>query len=169
MLSSSNGTGIVVHRLRTRSGGFIYLQSAGCLQYDRTTGKVDHFVCVGRMLPETQGFLEMQKFINKFSPHVSSLTPSSLYKSLQMAIAPTQQASSSMPQPVIPDPGNYVPHPGPSGCSSSDFSPDPSSFTPVYGADYNVGCDNGNNNSWNSFDPDLMSGSSGGPKIQQLS
>ena len=97
MLSSSNGTGIVVHRLRTRSGGFIYLQSAGCLQYDRFTGKVDHFVCVGRMLPESEGFLEMQKFIRKFAPHVTSDTPSTLYHSLQMAIS-----HKPLPQPQGP-------------------------------------------------------------------
>lgn len=106
MLSSSNGTGIVVHRLKTRSGAYVYLQSAGCLQYDRDTGKVDHFVNVARMLPESEGEQEMQKFIRKFAPHVASESPSNLYRSLQMAIAPKVASSptpfaSSTPHPAI--------------------------------------------------------------------
>ena len=50
MLSNSNGKGVVVHRLRTKDGSFVFLQSAGCLQYDRATGQVDHWVCVSRLL-----------------------------------------------------------------------------------------------------------------------
>lgn len=50
VLSNSNGTGIIVHRLKKRTGGYVYLQSAGCLQYDRVTGQVDHFICVSRHL-----------------------------------------------------------------------------------------------------------------------
>lgn len=50
VLSSSNGTGIIVHRLKTATGGYIFIQSAGCLQYDRDSGQVDHFVCVSRLL-----------------------------------------------------------------------------------------------------------------------
>lgn len=50
VLSNSNGKGVVVHRLRTKDGSFVFLQSAGCLQYDRATGQVDHWVCVSRLL-----------------------------------------------------------------------------------------------------------------------
>ncbi|RWS05932.1 aryl hydrocarbon receptor nuclear translocator-like protein, partial [Dinothrombium tinctorium] len=50
MLSNSNGRGIIVHRLRTVSGSYIFLQSAGYLDYDRETGTVNHFVCVSKLL-----------------------------------------------------------------------------------------------------------------------
>ncbi|RWS12620.1 Neuronal PAS domain-containing protein 2-like protein [Dinothrombium tinctorium] len=50
MLSNSNGTGIIVHRLRTFSGSYVFLQSAGYLDYDKEAGTVNHFVCVSKLL-----------------------------------------------------------------------------------------------------------------------
>ena len=88
MLSNSNGTGIIVHRLRKRTGEYVYLQSAGCLQYDRSTGQVDHFICVSRLLHEEEGDKERQKFVKRFTPHIASDSPSALYESLQLVIGP---------------------------------------------------------------------------------
>lgn len=72
VLSSSNGTGIIVHRLKTKGGGYVFVQSAGCLQYDRDTGQVDHFVCVSRLLVEEEGDKEREKFVRRFTPHISN-------------------------------------------------------------------------------------------------
>ena len=88
VLSNSNGTGIIVHRLRKRTGEYVYLQSAGCLQYDRSTGQVDHFICVSRLLHEEEGDKERQKFVKRFTPHISEDSPSTLYESLQLVIGP---------------------------------------------------------------------------------
>ncbi|XP_074593093.1 uncharacterized protein LOC141848879 isoform X2 [Brevipalpus obovatus] len=88
MLVNASGTGIIVHRLRTVSGKLIYLQSAGCLQYDSVTGEVDHFVAVIRLMMEHEGDREREKFVRKFTPHISNTSPAALYQSLQVVIGP---------------------------------------------------------------------------------
>lgn len=88
MLSNSSGTGNIVHRLRSRTGSYVFLQSSGCLQYDRATGQVDHFVCVSRLLVEDEGDKEREKFVKRFTPHISNSSPTALYESLQIVIGP---------------------------------------------------------------------------------
>ncbi|KAI1301158.1 Circadian locomoter output cycles protein kaput [Halotydeus destructor] len=94
MLSSSNGTGLIVHRLRTKSCGYVFIQSAGCLVYDSDNGQVDHFVCVARLLVEEEGGRERDKFARRFTPHVMNVTPPALYQSLQVVIGPNSARGS---------------------------------------------------------------------------
>jgi PAS domain-containing protein len=120
MLSSSNGTGIIVHRLKTATGGYIFIQSAGCLQYDRDTGQVDHFVCVSRLLKEDEGDKERDKFVKRFTPHITNSSPHVLYQSLQIVIGPRSTKGYSQATGKITS--------GEDSCSSSpscrDFSQD---------------------------------------------
>ncbi|CAG2165671.1 unnamed protein product, partial [Oppiella nova] len=87
MLSNSNGTGTIVHRLKTASGSFVFLQSSGCLQYDKN-GQIDHWVCVSRLLVENEGDKERDKFVKRFTPHIYNISPTALYESLQIVIGP---------------------------------------------------------------------------------
>jgi hypothetical protein len=53
------------------------------------------------MLPEAEGKRELEKFIRKFAPHVSCDSPSTLFHSLQMAIAP--HSSSTLTEVMAAD------------------------------------------------------------------
>ncbi|CAG2122670.1 unnamed protein product, partial [Medioppia subpectinata] len=92
MLSNSNGTGTIVHRLRTASGSFAFLQSSGCLQYDKN-GQIDHWICVSRLLVENEGDKERDKFVKRFTPHIYNVSPTALYESLQIVVGPRTTAS----------------------------------------------------------------------------
>ncbi|RWS27897.1 Neuronal PAS domain-containing protein 2-like protein [Leptotrombidium deliense] len=88
MLSNSNGTGIIVHRLRTCSNSYVFLQSAGYLDYDKDTGTASHFVCVSKLLIDHEGMEERNKFVNKFTPHISNSSAKALYESLKVVVGP---------------------------------------------------------------------------------
>ncbi|RWS27597.1 aryl hydrocarbon receptor nuclear translocator-like protein [Leptotrombidium deliense] len=88
MLSNSNGTGVIVHRLRTCSNSYVFVQSAGYLDYDKDTGSVSHFVCVSKLLIDHEGMEERNKFVNKFTPHISNSSAKALYESLKVVVGP---------------------------------------------------------------------------------
>lgn len=74
MFANNSGKGVVVYRLRNRDGTFIYMRSAGYLQYDQTTMQVDHFVCINSLMSSEDGERELRGFFERFSPHITSLT-----------------------------------------------------------------------------------------------
>lgn len=74
MLSSNSGKGVVVYRLRTRDGSFVFLRSSGYLQYDQTTMQMDHFVCINTLMTEPEGQRELHTFMERFSPHITDMT-----------------------------------------------------------------------------------------------
>ncbi|XP_054164117.1 circadian locomoter output cycles protein kaput-like isoform X2 [Oppia nitens] len=96
MMSNSNGTGTIVHRLRTASDSFVFLQSSGCLQYDKD-GQINHWVCVSRLLIEDEGDKERDKFVKRFTPHIFNISPTALYESLQIVIGPRSGSGSNPP------------------------------------------------------------------------
>jgi hypothetical protein len=77
-----------VHRVKTSWNKPVYLNSAGCMQYSKETGKEDHFVCVSRKMPKTEGDREIERFEKRFQPMIGSQTPTELLKELHVSIRP---------------------------------------------------------------------------------
>lgn len=97
VLANTNGTGLIVHRLKTAWGPPVYLSSAGCMQYSKETGKEDHFICVSRRLSKYEGDLEIQKFEKRFEPMIGSQTPTELFQELNVSIGPRSNVRSNAP------------------------------------------------------------------------
>ena len=94
VLSSVNGTGIVVHRLKGVDNSIVFLQTMGCLKFNEN-GLIDHFACVSRMLKESDGEREIEYFVNRFTPHIQNTSAIELYESMQLHINPYSSPSFS--------------------------------------------------------------------------
>ncbi|XP_067128091.1 basic helix-loop-helix ARNT-like protein 2 isoform X2 [Centruroides vittatus] len=82
MFANNVGRGLIVYRLRTSNQGSVYLKSSGYLQYDKSSSKIDHFVCVNKLLSDEEGEEELKKFIERFTPHIHNTTVHSMYESI---------------------------------------------------------------------------------------
>jgi hypothetical protein len=50
VFSSVEGQGFSVYRLRSKTGALIYLRTRGFLEFNKTTQKVETFVCINTLL-----------------------------------------------------------------------------------------------------------------------
>lgn len=82
MFANDVGRGLIVYRLRTSNNGRVYLKSSGYLQYDKSSSKIDHFVCVNKLLSDEEGEEELKKFIERYTPHIHNTTVDSMFESI---------------------------------------------------------------------------------------
>ncbi|XP_064482244.1 protein cycle-like isoform X2 [Ornithodoros turicata] len=105
MFANDSGKGVVVYRLRTRDDSFIFLRSAGYLQYDQATMQVDHFVCINSLMTQQEGEKELRGFFDRFSPHITSLTVQELnefFSSMQAStLRRLQRAAEALGPPGL--------------------------------------------------------------------
>merc|ERR1719186_950332 len=73
MFASSNGEGTTVYRLFTQTGELICLQTKGFLEFNKTTNKIESFLCINTVIrPEdTEHYLNEQK--ERFTPFITEL------------------------------------------------------------------------------------------------
>lgn len=73
MFASSNGEGTTVYRLFTQTGELICLQTKGFLEFNKTTNKIESFLCINTLIkPEdAQHYLNQQK--ERFTPFITEL------------------------------------------------------------------------------------------------
>jgi len=130
MFASSNGEGSTVYRLFTQTGELICLQTKGFLEFNKTTNKIESFLCINTVIrPEdSEKYLNEQK--ERFTPFISQLqiNSSAAGQSLETTSSSSlllglEAPSSSM----LPSPVSVISRPATTGSYST--SP-PSSTSP---------------------------------------
>ncbi|CAG7727129.1 unnamed protein product [Allacma fusca] len=81
MFSSVEGQGYSVYRLRSKTGTLIHLKTRGYLEFNKTTQKVETFVCINTLLSPEDGEKELEKERDRITPfitfqQVTTTTPS---------------------------------------------------------------------------------------------
>lgn len=90
MYDSNNDYGESCYRLLSRNGHFIYLQSKGFLEIDKSSNKVHSFLCVNTLLDEQAGKRKVQEMKNKFSTIIKADIPTDTSPDLPASRAPQQ-------------------------------------------------------------------------------
>lgn len=75
MYDCNSDYGESCYRLLSRNGHFIYLQSKGFLEIDKSSNKVHSFLCVNTLLDEQAGKRKVQEMKNKFSTIIKADLP----------------------------------------------------------------------------------------------
>jgi len=83
MFASSNGEGSTVYRLFTQTGELICLQTKGFLEFNKTTNKIESFLCINTVIrPEdTDRYLNEQK--ERFTPFITEVQINAMASSNQ--------------------------------------------------------------------------------------
>jgi len=94
MFASSSGEGSTVYRLLTQTGQYICLQTKGYLEFNRTTNKIETFICINTVVkPEDEEkYLNEQK--ERFSPFITELEVNAM-KQPKLTYSPSPIASNS--------------------------------------------------------------------------
>ncbi|OXA45801.1 aryl hydrocarbon receptor nuclear translocator-like protein 2 isoform X2 [Folsomia candida] len=71
MFSSVEGQGYSVYRLRSKTGALIYLRTRGFLEFNKTTQKVETFVCINTLLTTDEGDKELEKERERITPFIT--------------------------------------------------------------------------------------------------
>ncbi|KAM8720749.1 hypothetical protein ACLKA7_006741 [Drosophila subpalustris] len=90
MYDCNSNYGESCYRLLSRNGHFIYLQSKGFLEIDKSTNKVHSFFCVNTLLDEEAGKQKVQEMKNKFSTIIKADIPTHTSPDLPASRAPQQ-------------------------------------------------------------------------------
>lgn len=90
MYDCNNDYGESCYRLLSRNGHFIYLQSKGFLEIDKSSNKVHSFLCVNTLLDEQSGKRKVQEMKNKFSTIIKADIPTDTSPDLPASRAPQQ-------------------------------------------------------------------------------
>jgi len=98
MFASSNGEGSTVYRLTTQTGELICLQTKGFLEFNKTTNKIESFLCINTVIrPEdTERYLNEQK--ERFTPFITEVQINSMAASNQsigLALSSSMTSSST--------------------------------------------------------------------------
>lgn len=98
MFASSNGEGTTVYRLTTQTGELICLQTKGFLEFNKTTNKIESFLCINTVIrPEdTERYLNEQK--ERFTPFITEVQINSMAASNQsigLALSSSMTSSST--------------------------------------------------------------------------
>jgi len=103
MFASSNGEGSTVYRLFTQTGELICLQTKGFLEFNKTTNKIESFLCINTVIrPEdADRYLNEQK--ERFTPFITEVQVNAMASSNQNFGLALEAASTSLP-PLTPDP-----------------------------------------------------------------
>ncbi|CAL8115274.1 unnamed protein product [Orchesella dallaii] len=92
MFSSVEGQGYSVYRLRSKTGTLIYLRTRGYLEFNKTTQKVESFVCINTLLTTEEGDKELEKERERITPFIT----------FQQVTTTSTNASSSNVLPSTP-------------------------------------------------------------------
>jgi PAS domain-containing protein len=100
MFASANGEGSTVYRLFTQTGELICLQTKGFLEFNKTTNKIESFLCINTVIrPEdSERYLNEQK--ERFTPFITEVQINSMVSSnpsLEIAQSSTLALPSSEP------------------------------------------------------------------------
>ncbi|KAH8387927.1 hypothetical protein KR093_010344, partial [Drosophila rubida] len=90
MYDCNSDYGESCYRLLSRNGHFIYLQSKGFLEIDKSSNKVHSFLCVNTLLDEQAGKKKVQEMKNKFSTIIKADIPTQTSPDLPASRAPQQ-------------------------------------------------------------------------------
>lgn len=90
MYDCNSDYGESCYRLLSRNGHFIYLQSKGFLEVDKSSNKVHSFLCVNTLLDEQAGKRKVQEMKNKFSTIIKADIPTHTSPDLPASRAPQQ-------------------------------------------------------------------------------
>lgn len=90
MYDCNSDYGESCYRLLSRNGHFIYLQSKGFLEIDKSSNKVHSFLCVNTLLDEQAGKRKVQEMKNKFSTIIKADIPTHTSPDLPASRAPQQ-------------------------------------------------------------------------------
>lgn len=90
MYDCNSDYGESCYRLLSRNGTFIYLQTKGYLEIDRTTNKVHSFVCINTLLDEEEGKRKVNEMKNKFSIIINAKVPTSTMQDATASQNPQQ-------------------------------------------------------------------------------
>lgn len=90
MYDCNSDYGESCYRLLSRNGHFIYLQSKGFLEIDKSSNKVHSFLCVNTLLDEEAGKQKVQEMKNKFSTIIKADIPTHTSPDLPASRAPQQ-------------------------------------------------------------------------------
>ncbi|XP_068139753.1 aryl hydrocarbon receptor nuclear translocator homolog [Drosophila tropicalis] len=90
MYDCNSDYGESCYRLLSRNGRFIYLQTKGFLEIDKSTNKVHSFLCVNTLLDEQSGKRKVQEMKNKFSTIIKADIPTHTSPDLPASKAPQQ-------------------------------------------------------------------------------
>jgi len=71
MFSSVEGQGYSVYRLRSKTGALIYLRTRGFLEFNKTTQKVETFVCINTLLSSEEGDKELERERERITPFIT--------------------------------------------------------------------------------------------------
>uniref|UniRef100_A0A1B0ABZ5 Methoprene-tolerant n=1 Tax=Glossina pallidipes TaxID=7398 RepID=A0A1B0ABZ5_GLOPL len=77
-------------RLLSRNGNFIYMQTRGYLEIDKSTNKVHSFVCINTLLDEEDGRRKVQEMKNRFSIIINAKVPTNSVQDLPASQNPQQ-------------------------------------------------------------------------------
>ncbi|XP_037931800.1 aryl hydrocarbon receptor nuclear translocator-like protein 1 [Teleopsis dalmanni] len=78
------------YRLLSRNGQFIYLQTQGYFEIDKTTNRVHSFVCINTLLDEDVGRRRVQEMKRKFSIFIQTKMPSNSVEDVPASQNPQQ-------------------------------------------------------------------------------
>jgi len=83
MFASSNGEGTSVYRLFTQTGELICLQTKGFLEFNKTTNKIESFLCINTVIrkEDADRYLNEQK--ERFTPFITEVQINSMVSSNQ--------------------------------------------------------------------------------------
>ncbi|ODN03927.1 Aryl hydrocarbon receptor nuclear translocator-like protein 1 [Orchesella cincta] len=98
MFSSVEGQGYSVYRLRSKTGTLIYLRTRGYLEFNKTTQKVESFVCINTLLTSEEGDKELEKERERITPFIT----------FQQVTTTSTNASSSNVLPSTPSSESIV-------------------------------------------------------------
>ncbi|XP_030378356.1 aryl hydrocarbon receptor nuclear translocator-like protein 1 [Scaptodrosophila lebanonensis] len=90
MYDCNSDYGESCYRLLSRNGHFIYLQTKGFLDIDKSTNKVHSFLCVNTLLDEEVGKRKVQEMKNKFSTIIKAKIPTNTSPDLPASRNPQQ-------------------------------------------------------------------------------
>jgi len=102
MFSSVEGQGYSVYRLRSKTGTLIYLRTRGYLEFNKTTQKVESFVCINTLLTSEEGDKELEKERERITPFITfqQVTTTSTNAS-SSSVLPSAQSSESIVSKIV--------------------------------------------------------------------
>uniref|UniRef100_A0A1A9WWZ6 Methoprene-tolerant n=1 Tax=Glossina brevipalpis TaxID=37001 RepID=A0A1A9WWZ6_9MUSC len=77
-------------RLLSRNGNFIYMQTRGYLEIDKSTNKVHSFVCINTLLDEEDGRRKVREMKDRFSIIINAKVPTNSVQDLPASQNPQQ-------------------------------------------------------------------------------